>query len=146
MAEAIRRSHFLISIAVLVMAVCAPLPAAAQTTQSQGDPRILMALSDSLVMCEGDTRFARIEVAWNSDQAGPSDSPPDLRFSSATDSIVSVKPNSEITARKAGIQPIIATVAWGNFSARREFLVTVLPGRRDIKASKAKGQTVCGKN
>ena len=139
------RNKFFIAVATLVLTLFGSEPASAQTREPRGDPRILMVLSDSLVMCEGDARFARIEVAWKSDKPAPSDDPPDVRFSSAGDSILTVKPNSHVTAHKAGSDYIVAHVNWGGASARREFLVTVLPGRRDEGKSKQTGQTVCGR-
>jgi hypothetical protein len=126
------------------VAACLSSDAAAQSSPSSGDARILMALPDSLIMCEGETRFSRIEVAWNSNDTGPSDEPPDVRWSSSADSVASVKSNTEITARKAGTTQIIATVYWGPYRASKQFPLTVLAGRLKKASSPTQYRPVCG--
>jgi hypothetical protein len=137
-----RRTFSIIAITTLVTA-CLSKHASAQVPLSSGDARILIALPDSLIMCEGDARFATIEVAWKSDDPVPSEDAPDVRWSSTTDSVASVKSNSEISARKPGATRIIATVQWGPNTASREFLVKVLAGRFDRAASKTRQRVVC---
>ena len=139
------RTTPIIPVIVAVMSVCNIEQAAAQAKPSQGDPRILMALRDSsnINMCEGDTRLALLEVAWKGADAGPSDEPPDVRWSSGNDSIVSVIGSSKLAGHKAGSTTVVATVQWGKFSARRQFPVQVSSGRFDSVASKAEDRLVC---
>jgi hypothetical protein len=131
-------------VAILVIATASfPNHAAAQAPPPADDPRILSSLPDSLTMCEGDTRFARIEVAWNSSGAAPSDDPPDVGWSSAADSIATVKSNSEVTAHKPGATRITATIRWGSHTAIRGFPVKVLKGRSDKRAAQTQNAPVC---
>ena len=127
---------------VVAITACAS-QTAAQVPRGSGDARILMAVTDSLIVCEGQTAFPKIEVAWKSGEPEPSDGPPDISWSAAADSIASVKSNSQVTGRKAGVTHIIATVQWGAVSASKPFPVTVLQGRHDAAASKAQGRLVC---
>ena len=137
-----RRPSDVLAIAVFVTA-CLSNHAVAQAPPPSDDARILTALPDSLIMCEGDTRFPKIEVAWNSGGPAPSDDPPDVRWSSAADSIASVKPNSQITARNAGVTRISATIYWGAHTARRGFPVKVLRGRSDQRSAQTQQGPVC---
>ena len=137
-----RRTFLVVALAVSVTP-CVFNNALAQAPAAPDDARILTALPDSLVMCEGDTRFPKIEVAWNSDQPGPSDDPPDVRWSSAADSIATVKSNSQVTAHRAGTTRITATILWGTRIATRGFPVKVLKGRSDKRASQKPNEPVC---
>ena len=137
-----RRASNVVATALFITA-CLSNHAVAQTPPPKDDARILTALPDSLIMCEGDTRFARIEVAWNSPEPAPSEDPPDVRWSSTADSIATVKSNSQITAHKAGVTRIIATIQWGPRTASRGFPVKVLSGRSEKAASVTKPASVC---
>jgi hypothetical protein len=137
-----RRTFFVVALAVSVTPYVSN-NALAQAPAARDDARILTALPDSLVMCEGDTRFPKMEVAWNSAEPAPSDDPPDVRWSSAADSIATVKSNSQVTAHKAGTTRITATILWGTRTATRGFPLKVLKGRSAKRASNTQDVPVC---
>ena len=139
------RAAFAILLLGALPSACGTKQPLASPEPVSSDPRVVLHRFSPFVMCEGQSFFATVTVAWDSTDPLPSTTPPDIYWATMDSTIATLNAHDEVEARKAGSTYLVATSRWGAVTATTRFPLKVLKGDIDPEATAKNHQLVCGR-